>query len=293
MRFGLGKEALIGRENLEMVAEYPFSSAEKRMTVVYRTEDGVRHAFTKGATEVLLSKLTASEDTKTQIMEKLDEFASQGLRIMCFGYRVFPVKSDQRFEQENRKDIEKDLTFLGLVGIQDPPRPETAGAVRKAQIAGIKVHMLTGDHQKTAQTIARQVGILPADFGPGSSSSLVMATRDFDRLTDAEIDALDELPLVVARCSPETKVRMVQAMHRRKAFCVMTGDGVNDAPALKRANVGIAMGRNGTDVAKEASDMVLTDDNFASIVKAIEEGRRLFDNIQKVCLQLQLVTRHR
>jgi potassium/sodium efflux P-type ATPase len=282
MRFGLGKEALLARENLEMVAEYPFSSADKRMTVVYRSRDGVLHAFTKGATEVLLSKLTASEATKTQIMEKLDEFASQGLRIMCFGYRTFDVDSTQRFEQENRKDIEQDLTFLGLVGIQDPPRPETAGAVRKAQIAGIKVHMLTGDHQKTAQTIARQVGILPAEYGPGSSSTLVMAASDFDRLTDAEVDALDELPLVVARCSPETKVRMVQAMHRRKAFCVMTGDGVNDAPALKRANVGIAMGRNGTDVAKEASDMVLTDDNFASIVKAIEEGRRLFDNIQKV-----------
>ena len=283
MRFGLGKDILLTRESLQMEAEYPFSSADKRMTVVYRSPDGVRHAFTKGATEVLLSKLTASEETKIQIMEKLDEFASQGLRIMCFGYRTFAANDNQRFEQDNRKDIEQQLQFLGLVGIQDPPRPETAGAVRKAQIAGIKVHMLTGDHQKTAQTIARQVGILPSSYGPGSSSTLVMAASDFDRLTDAEVDALDELPLVVARCSPETKVRMVQAMHRRKAFCVMTGDGVNDAPALKRANVGIAMGRNGTDVAKEASDMVLTDDNFASIVKAIEEGRRLFDNIQKVC----------
>jgi len=285
MRFGLGKDTLLVREKLEMVAEYPFSSAEKRMTVVYRSPDGLYHAFTKGATEVLLSKLTAAEDTKSQIMEKLDEFASQGLRIMCFGYRTFSADTDQKFEQDNRKDIEQQLAFLGLVGIQDPPRPETAGAVRKAQIAGIKVHMLTGDHQKIAQTIARQVGILPDGYGPGSSS-LVMAASDFDRLTEEEIDALDELPLVVARCSPETKVRMVQAMHRRKAFCVMTGDGVNDAPALKRANVGIAMGRNGTDVAKEASDMVLTDDNFASIVKAIEEGRRLFDNIQKFLMHL-------
>jgi potassium/sodium efflux P-type ATPase len=290
MRFGLGKQALIHHEHLEMVAEYPFSSADKRMTVIYRSQDGIRHAFTKGATEVLLDKLTAQDETKAQIMEKVDEFASHGLRIMCFGYRAFAADNVQPFEQDNRKDVEQQLTFLGLVGIQDPPRPETAGAVRKAQIAGIKVHMLTGDHLKTAQTIARQVGILPSDYGigPASTSSLVMAASDFDRLTEAEVDALEELPLVVARCSPETKVRMVQAMHRRKAFCVMTGDGVNDAPALKRANVGIAMGRNGTDVAKEASDMVLTDDNFASIVKAIEEGRRLFDNIQKVNPQFRL-----
>jgi Na+-exporting ATPase len=146
---------------------------------------------------------------------------------------------------------------------------------------------LTGDHQKTAESIARTVGILPP-LEPGNAShlSLVMPANDFDIKEDDEIDAMAELPLVIARCSPETKVRMVQAMHRRNAFCVMTGDGVNDAPALKRANVGIAMGRNGTDVAKEASDMVLTDDNFASIVRAVEEGRRLFDNIQKFLMHL-------
>merc|ERR1711881_743356 len=190
---------------------------------------------TEVALQVLAMRFGLGKDTLL-VLEKLDEFASQGLRIMCFGYRTFSADTDQKFEQDNRKDIEQQLAFLGLVGIQDPPRPETAGAVRKAQIAGIKVHMLTGDHQKTAQTIARQVGILPDGYGPGSSS-LVMAASDFDRLTEEEIDALDELPLVVARCSPETKVRMVQAMHRRKAFCVMTGDGVNDAPALKRANV--------------------------------------------------------
>jgi Na+-exporting ATPase len=108
-----------------------------------------------------------------------------------------------------------------------------------------------------------------------------MAAKEFDRLSDGDIDAIEQLPLVIARCSPTTKVRMVEAMHRRGAFCVMTGDGVNDSPALKRADVGIAMGKNGSDVAKEAADMVLTDDNFASIVKAVEEGRRLFDNIQK------------
>jgi Na+-exporting ATPase len=147
--------------------------------------------------------------------------------------------------------------------------------------------MLTGDHIRTATAIASEVGILDPVMN-AKSSQLVMAAKDFDRLSNDDVDAIEQLPLVIARCSPTTKVRMVEAMHRRGAFCVMTGDGVNDSPALKRADVGIAMGKNGSDVAKEAADMVLTDDNFASIVKAVEEGRRLFDNIQKASLTLLL-----
>jgi Na+-exporting ATPase len=154
-------------------------------------------------------------------------------------------------------------------------------------MAGITVHMLTGDHIRTATAIASEVGILDPIMN-AKSSQLVMAAKDFDRLSNDDVDAIEQLPLVIARCSPTTKVRMVEAMHRRGAFCVMTGDGVNDSPALKRADVGIAMGKNGSDVAKEAADMVLTDDNFASIVKAVEEGRRLFDNIQKASLTLLL-----
>jgi magnesium-transporting ATPase (P-type) len=139
MRFGLGKSEIIAHEKLQLVAEYPFSSADKRMTVVYRREDGVFHAFTKGATEVILDKTTVSESMKILTRNQLDKFASQGLRVLGFGCRTFTFDSSQRFEQEDRAEIEQKLEFLGLVGIQDPPRPETEGAVRKAQIAGIKV----------------------------------------------------------------------------------------------------------------------------------------------------------
>ena len=182
----------------------------------------------------------------------------------------------------DRTIAEKGLIPLGLAGLYDPPRLETSGAVQKCKIAGISVHMLTGDHIKTATAIAHEVGIIGSDLTAAEAVNATMPASAFDALSDAEIDALDRLPLVLARCSPSTKVRMVEAMHRRGAYCVMTGDGVNDSPALKKADVGIAMGLNGSDVAKEAADMVLTDDNFASIVTAVEEGRRLFDNIQKV-----------
>ncbi|KAJ2971613.1 hypothetical protein NUW58_g9366 [Xylaria curta] len=158
------------------------------------------------------------------------------------------------------------------------------------QQAGITVHMLTGDHPQTARAIAMDVGILPSadKFGllPADvARSLVFTAHDFDNLTDEQIDELPQLPLVVARCAPSTKVRMTDALHRRGRYVAMTGDGVNDSPSLKRADIGIAMG-TGSDVAKESSDIILTDDNFASILNAIEEGRRIFDNIQKFILHV-------
>lgn len=282
MRFGFGKSDLLQRRNVDLHTEYPFDSATKRMTVVYRNpEDKLCEVYTKGAPEVVIPCLETSENEKAVIQERAERMAGEGLRVLCVAYKKTPIDDDTHVS--SRFMAESQLQFSGLVGLYDPPRAETAASVRRCQMAGITVHMLTGDHIRTATAIASEVGILDTVSG-AKSSRVIMPAEEFDRLSDTEIDEIEELPLVIARCSPTTKVRMVEAMHRRAGlYCVMTGDGVNDSPALKRADVGIAMGKNGSDVAKEAADMVLTDDNFASIVKAVEEGRRLFDNIQKVC----------
>ncbi|KAL1960577.1 hypothetical protein VTO42DRAFT_7156 [Malbranchea cinnamomea] len=285
LRFNAGKQMLIQNGQLELMTEFPFDSSIKRMSVVYRSKktDAVE-VFTKGATEALVPLLSVSEEQKEEIRAIVERMAGEGLRVLCLAHRlVSPGELDQ---VSKRELTEKNLNFIGLIGLYDPPRVETADAVRKCHMAGITVHMLTGDHIKTATAIASEVGIIGSSIPSAQSSKIVMAADEFDKLSDSEVDAMEELPLVIARCSPTTKVRMVAALHRRKAFCVMTGDGVNDSPALKRADVGIAMGKNGSDVAKDAADMVLTDDNFASIVKAIEEGRRLFDNIQKFLMHL-------
>ncbi|CCC09571.1 putative Na or K P-type ATPase [Sordaria macrospora k-hell] len=265
MRFGMGKPSVLAaddgqsRQQQLLLAEYPFDSSCKRMTVVYTNTEsgssGAAYAYTKGALEALLPLLDASDEQKIEVVAKAEALAAQGLRVLCVAKRSV-----------------------------DGALFQSAAAVQKCQAAGITVHMVTGDHVKTATAIACEIGIIkPSRQTDGTQ---VMVASAFDSLTDAEIDSLESLPLVLARCSPSTKVRMVEAMHRRKAFCVMTGDGVNDSPALKKSDVGIAMGLSGSDVAKEAADMVLTDDNFASIVTAIEEGRRLFDNIQKFLLHL-------
>ena len=266
----------------ELIAEHPFDSSIKLMSVVYGNRvDKSRKVYTKGAVEVMLPILEEDEEFKKQILAKADELAGQGLRVLCIATKSM---DDHPEDIEDRNKVEKDLHFLGLAGLYDPPRTETAGAVKACHGAGITVHMVTGDHIKTATSIAYEVGIL--EKGVPLHPNAVMAASDFANLSDDEIDTLDQLPVVLARCSPLTKVRMIQALHRRKAFCIMTGDGVNDSPALKQADVGIAMGDRGSDVAKEASDMVLTDDNFASIVTGIKEGRRLSDNIQKFLLHL-------
>ena len=293
MRFGMGKPALLGSGDRRLLSEFPFDSSCKRMTVVYTKGKGNgAYAYAKGAVEALLPLMDVTDDQKVAIVAEADTLAAEGLRVLCVARKPVeaalftsppPVEGEISIEKTaSRADAESNLSFVGLVGLYDPPRLESAAAVKKCQDAGITVHMLTGDHVKTATAIAREIGILPATASRGD----IMVASEFDVLTNAEIDAMTRLPLVLARCSPTTKVRVVEAMHRRKAFCVMTGDGVNDSPALKKSDVGIAMGLNGSDVAKEAADMVLTDDNFASIVTAIEEGRRLFDNIQKVCATL-------
>lgn len=292
MRFNSGKEKLLKLSERKLIAEFPFDSALKRMTVAYQSLDGTVDIYSKGAVEVLLPLLLNSPESpsKAYIAQEAEKLASQGLRVLCIAHKSFssPISA----QTADRESAEADLHFVGLVGLYDPPRTETAGAVKQCQIAGITIHMLTGDHILTATSIAKDVGILPND-GQRIAKDLIMAATDFDSLSNDQIDMLDTLPLVLARCSPTTKVRMVEALHRRKAFCVMTGDGVNDAPALKMADVGIAMGINGSDVAKESADMVLADDRFDSIVRAVYEGRRLFDNIQKVGLLSYLTCPHR
>jgi len=181
-----------------------------------------------------------------------------------------------------RRETESNMMFLGLVGISDPPRAESVHAIESCRRAGITVHMLTGDHIYTAIAIAKEVRILPNHFAPTS----VLTAEQFDAMTNAEIDALPQLPLVIARCSPQTKVRMVDAIHRRSRLTAMTGDGINDTPSIKCADVGIAMGLGGSDVARQAAEMVLADDNFATVVTAIKDGRRIFDNQMKFILYL-------
>jgi Na+-exporting ATPase len=300
-RFDWGRPRWIGGDapRWHEVAEFPFDSDVKRMSVVYRDNESEQHSvFAKGAVERVLETCTTAlssegsipfdDDYKERTLKNMEALASQGLRVLALACRPFEA-SGVDFDKLERTEVEQNLQFVGLVGLYDPPREQSGPAVRKCHKAGINVHMLTGDHPGTARAIAIQVSILPKNMSSMPSdvvSAMVMTGAQFDRLSESEIDNLPVLPLVIARCAPQTKVRMIEALHRRKAFAAMTGDGVNDSPSLKRADVGIAMGMNGSDVAKDASDIVLSDDNFASILNSIEEGRRIFDNIKKFVLHL-------
>lgn len=300
-RFDYGKKAL-EESGWKQTAEYPFDSTVKRMSVAYVSPNSSGSQktliFTKGAVERIIDLCTSvglgqhnksmDEKMKGSVLEQMSLLADQGLRVLAIARKDWDGEIAER-SGIPRDDIERDLTLLGLAGLYDPPRLETKDAVRECTNAGIRVHMLTGDHPGTASAIAKEVGIIPRNLGtlPADvADSLVKTAAEFDGMTEGEIDALPELPLVIARCAPETKTRMIAALHRRRCYAAMTGDGVNDAPSLKAADVGIAMGMAGSDVAKGASDIILTDDNFASIVNAIEEGRRMFDNIQKFVLHL-------
>lgn len=322
-RFNAGKKDLESK-GWRQVTEFPFDSGIKRMSVIYDappSETGSiidqknSMVFTKGAVERILdlcdhvgtgeTQLPMDDEMKESILAQMNSLASQGQRVLAVAYKPWngryhekkpstgPEGEELAVEKEAQEDqiraeVESRLTLLGLAGIYDPPRRETKPSIAEASTAGIKVHMLTGDHPETAKAIAKEVGIIPKKLGilpDHLARSIVQKATDFDKMTDAEIDALEELPLVIARCAPDTKTRMIEALRRRGAFMAMTGDGVNDAPSLSRADVGIAMG-SGSDVAKSAAKIVLTDDKFNSIVSAIREGRRMFDNIQKFVLHL-------
>jgi Ca2+-transporting ATPase len=259
------------------VNEIPFTSETKRMTTLHSAPGGVV-AYSKGAPEVILPSCTRrvagdgepalGEDGRTRILEAAQQMAGEALRVLA-------VASKKHATLET---AEHDMTFLGLIGMIDPPRPEAQAAVQKCEQAGIKVVMITGDHPLTAQAVAREVGLL--------RTGRVVAGWDLEAMSDEALEREVEDVEVYARVSPAHKLRVVTALQRRGHIAAMTGDGVNDAPALKKADIGIAMGITGTDVTKEAAAMTLTDDNFASIVAATEEGRGIYGNIKKYLMYL-------
>ncbi len=269
------------------IAELPFDSERKLMTTFHRWAVDSRQSaiggavisFTKGAVEVILDRSTGvftSEGIKPldrPAIEKVSErIAADGLRAMAIGMRTWERLPDDR----SPENVEAGLVLLGIMGMLDPPREEARTAVAECRSAGITPVMITGDHPRTAAAIARRVGILDAD-----DERAVITGRELDALTFAEYEERVESIRVYARVAPEQKLKIVRALQDRGHFVAMTGDGVNDAPALRKADIGVAMGVTGTDVAKEASSLILLDDNFATIVHAVKEGRRIYDNVRK------------
>jgi P-type Ca2+ transporter type 2C len=267
------------RTSAPRIAEIPFSSERKRMTTVHRMPDGRHLAFVKGAPEVLLERCVSAEGqgqpqpltdaSRAQVLAASEAMAKDALRVLAIAYRE--VGTDGLEEEAT---VERDLTFLGLIGMMDPPRDEAKEAVRVCREVHIRPIMITGDHMFTAVAVATEVGIY-------REGDMALTGDDLGRMGDAEFEQIVDKVTVYARVSPMDKLKIVKAWKNRGEIVAMTGDGVNDAPALKHADIGIAMGISGTDVAKEAADMVLGDDNFATIVKAIERGRWIYDNIKK------------
>ena len=260
--------------------EEPFSTDTRRMITVNRC-NGSNFIFAKGAPEVLLDLCEYAykdgapepleDETKDYYREQNERMAREGMRVLGFAYREIQGE----IEAERIGDIESELVFLGLAGMMDPPRPEAKESVRKCAEAGIDVVMITGDQPLTAVAIAREIGIF-------KEGDLVMTGAKLSEMSDAGLDGMVDHIKVYARTSPEQKLRIVEALQKHGRTVAMTGDGVNDAPALKSADIGIAMGKTGTDVSRQAADLVLTDDNFATIVAAVEEGRAIYENIRKV-----------
>ncbi len=275
---GLAREALDA--DYPRIREIPFTSERKRMTTLHKTPQGEILACVKGAPETILERCThvltkgkaekLTQARKNKILQVNEELAGNALRVLAMAYKQLPP-SAEKLEDEA---LEESLVFAGLQGMIDPPREEAIDANKRCQKAGIQTVMITGDHKLTATAIAKEVGIF-------TEGELVLTGVELDKLSDAEFDQQVEKVAVYARVSPEHKLRIVNAWKKKGHIVSMTGDGVNDAPAVKAADVGVSMGITGTDVTKEASDLVLTDDNFATIVKAVEQGRVIYDNIRK------------
>ena len=270
-----GLDELITRDNFPRIGEVPFDSDRKCMSTVHELSNEYL-MITKGGVDVLLSRVTHIEtgndiETITEaqiaaIAQANEQFSSEGLRVLALAYKNVADSAITVADENN-------LIFVGLVAMMDPPRAETMDAVAKCKEAGIKTVMITGDHLITATAIAKQIGIL-------EQASEAMEGKEIENLSDEELQQLVERISVYARVSPEHKIRIVRAWQEKGHIVAMTGDGVNDGPALKQANIGVAMGITGTEVAKDASAMILTDDNFSTIVKAVSNGRSIYNNIQ-------------
>lgn len=271
-KLGLSESEL--REHLDRLEEVPFDSDRKLMSTKHLIHT-VPTIFVKGAIDVLLKRCVnirfgddvrpMTEQDRKDILAQNNHFSENGLRVLAFAYK----ESDE----ELSTDSEKDLTFIGLVSEMDPPREESVAAVARAKEAGIRTVMITGDHKVTAVAIAKKIGIF-------TDGDLALTGLELDALSDEELDQQIEKVAVYARVSPENKIRIVNAWQRKNHIVSMTGDGVNDAPALKKADVGVAMGITGTEVSKDAASMILTDDNFATIIKAVANGRTVYENIR-------------
>lgn len=265
-----------------LVYELPFDSKRKRMSTIHNAENDI-YVFTKGAPKETISVCNYIFDGKDgirkldkediqKVIEQNDAFAKEGLRVLALAYKNIN-KIDKECTIDN---TENNLVFIGLAAMMDPPRPEVKKAVENAQKAGIKIIMITGDYGLTAESIARKIGIV------NSSNPRIITGNELDKISDIDLkNELKNREIIFSRAAPENKMRVVSMLKEMGEVVAVTGDGVNDSPALKKADIGVAMGRSGTDVAREVATMVLTDDNFASIVNAIEEGRTVYDNVRK------------
>lgn len=278
MKAGFHRDALL--KEYKIIHEFPFDSTRKMMTVVLKDKNGRQFIVTKGAPDVLVGKSESilwdgkrqylSNDVIDKVQGAINDLATQALRTIAIGFKE--ISSNKVILDE--KEAEKDLTFIGLQGMIDPPRPEVKTAVKECNDAGIKTVMITGDHVITAKAIASQLGIL-------MKNSRVIDGNELSSMSVEDLEEVVDDVSVFARVSPEHKLKIVKALQNRGHIVAMTGDGVNDAPAIKAADIGVAMGITGTDVAKEASALVLLDDNFATIKAAIKEGRNIYENIRK------------
>merc|ERR1712137_262470 len=280
---------LTSRASATVLRKEAFSSSRKCSSVLLR-ENNAGVIYTKGAAELVLhmcdriclgngKEETLSEQKKKELVDMINEMSGRGLRVLCLAYRTLPSSESDKLSGNATVSLEEQLCCAGFVGIQDPLRPEAKEAVRQCQEAGIYVRMVTGDNINTAISIAREAGIL--------TDGLTMEGKEFRRLSEEKTREVVPRLQVLARSSPQDKYMLVDVLKKMRRVCCVTGDGTNDAPALKKADVGLSMGMCGTEVAKEASDIVLLDDNFASIVKSIAWGRCVYDNIRKF-LQFQL-----